>query len=88
MKRQRYLNIFFEENYTRSILINGVNRSRKNTQSNATASPTTPPKKPPKLKSDCRIIPVLNTIALGGVETGRKSPQEEQSPITKPTGRI
>lgn len=45
------------------------------------AGPSNPMRMPPNLKSFCSIYPVLYTIALGGVDTGRNNAVDAAKPI-------
>ena len=45
--------------------------------------PVRPTNTPPSLNSFCSTMPVLYTMALGGVETGRSSAQDAHKPITR-----
>ena len=51
-----------------------------------TTGPIIPATIPPNLKSFCSNLPVLNAMAFGGVEIGRKSAAEALKPMT--SGKI
>ena len=67
-----------EDTYTNYLL-------RNNTHKTASNGPSIPIKIPPILKSFCSSNPVLYTIALGGVDTGRNNAVEVARPIAKAT---